>query len=86
MDRTCKDILKCDGYILCPWLSPHDEANCLHQCPSSSRPFPCNCNKPGNMTCEGEGLICYNQDGNILVLFISANVTMTIFINVTIVV
>ena len=51
--RSCEDHLKCDGYIQCPWLSPHDEANCTQQCPSWL-PIPCKCNKARNMTCEGK--------------------------------
>ena len=72
----CDDIDKCDGLIDCPWLSPHDEANCSQQCPSSSWfglipwPIPCDCNKPlGNMTCEGWGRVCYHESGKLLVLF-----------------
>ena len=68
--RTC-DILKCNGWIECPWLSPHDEANCSQQCSSSLwRPIPCACNKPlGNMTCAGSGQVCYRESGKLLVLF-----------------
>ena len=69
---TCPDYWKCDGYIECPWLSPHDEANCSQQCSSSSwwGPIPCACNKPlGNMTCEGRGYVCYRESGKLLVLF-----------------
>ena len=67
----CYDHWKCDGLIECPWLSPHDEANCSQQCSSSSYwPIPCNCNKPlGNMTCEGSGLVCYGKSSKLLVLF-----------------
>ena len=81
----CPDILKCNRYIQCPWLSPHDEANCSQQCSSSSRfeliegrnisipwsgPIPCACNKPlGNMTCEGRGGVCYRESCKLLVLF-----------------
>ena len=32
--RICYDSYKCDGWIDCPWLSPHDEANCSQQCSS----------------------------------------------------
>ena len=62
---------KCDGVIVCPWLSPHDEANCSQQCPSWWYGLiPCACNKPlGNMTCEGEGWVCYHASGKLLVLF-----------------
>ena len=58
----CYDYWKCDGLIDCPWLSPHDEANCSQQCSSSSwwsssnvhhtsllrmaGTIPCACNKP----------------------------------------
>ena len=71
--RTCSDNLKCDGYIDCPWLSPHDEANCSQQCPLLEREMiPCDCNKPGNMTCEGkiEGInyVCYDTYGKFFVL------------------
>ena len=65
-------IYKCDGWIECPWLSPHDEANCSQQCSTSSwsGPIPCACNKPlGNMTCEGRGQVCYSKYGKLLVLF-----------------
>ena len=66
----CPDILKCDGLIDCPWLSPHDEANCSQHCLSSWRYIPCACNKPlGNMTCEGRGRVCYHESGKLLVLF-----------------
>ena len=65
------DSLKCDGEINYPWISPNDEANCSSQCPSSgwSPPLntPCDCNKPGNMKCEGSGWICYYHYGKILV-------------------
>ena len=83
--RTCyDDDWKCDGVIDCPWLSPHDEANCSQQCSSprfvligghnisspSYEPIPCACNKPlGNMTCEGRGRVCYSEYGKLLVLF-----------------
>ena len=56
---------KCDGLISCPWLTPNDEANCT-QCPSW-RPHRCDCNKPGNFTCEGRGLTCYRDSGKIFV-------------------
>ena len=68
----CHDSLKCDGYISCPWLSPHDEANCSQQCSSSTwhGSIPCACNKPlGNMTCEGKGAVFYHEYGKLLVLF-----------------
>ena len=75
----CDDGLKCGGFISCPWLSPHDEANCPQQCPSSSDDqssiwyntffIPCDCNKPGNMTCQGRGFVCYTESGKFLVLF-----------------
>ena len=64
--RTCPDKLKCDGFINCPWLSLHDEANCSPKCrwPVS---IPCDCNKLGNMTCEGRvgqsGHVCYSGSG-----------------------
>ena len=62
--RTCNDSSKCTGYISCHWLSPHDEANCPQQCPSS-RPIPCECNKPGNMACAERvgqrGYVCYDK-------------------------
>ena len=64
----CNDSWKCDGYIDCPWLSPHDETNCSQQC-SSYRPIPCDCNKLGNMTCKGKGRVCYRESGKLLVLF-----------------
>ena len=77
--RTCDDSFKCDGEINCRWLSPQDEANCSQQCSSdylyegsgpSWYPIPCACNKPGNMTCVGEGLVCYRRErGKLLVLF-----------------
>ena len=82
--RTCydDDRLKCNGVIDCPWLSPHDEANCSQQCSSplityyqdysiiyKDSGFPCACNKPGNMTCEGRGRVCYRESGKLLVLF-----------------
>ena len=69
--RTCDDIWKCNGLIDCPWLSPHDEANCSQQCSSSSSWYiPCACNKPlGNMTCEGWGRVCYSESSKLLVLF-----------------
>ena len=71
------DYLKCDGYVQYPWLSPHDEANCSQQCSSSCfsfsccpwSSFPCDCNKPQNMTCEGSGRVCYREFGKLLVLF-----------------
>ena len=71
--RTCFDFSKCDGYINCPWLSPHDEANCSQQCSSSKYgPIPCDCNKPGNMTCgallEQKKFVCYGESGKFLVL------------------
>ena len=69
--RSCNN-LKCDGYINCPHLIPHDEANCSQQCPPSpywSDSIPCDCNKPGNMTCEGWGLVCYDKSGKVLVSF-----------------
>ena len=80
----CSDDLKCDGNIQCHWFSPHDEANCSQQCPSSPRfvsiegyntssslsgSIPCACNKPGNMTCAGFGPVCYSESGKLLVLF-----------------
>ena len=65
---TCYDSMKCNGFIDCPWLSPHDEANCSQQCPSSY-PIPCDCNKQGNMTCEGNGNVCYEESGKLLVFF-----------------
>ena len=81
--RKCDDINKCNGMINCPWLSPHDEANCSQQC-SLPRielirdydipvlwfgPIPCACNKPlGNMTCA-RGQVCYHKFGKLLVLF-----------------
>ena len=68
---TCHESLKCDGLINCPWLSPHDEANCSQPCSSSwFGSIPCACNKPlGNMTCEGWGQVCYHESGKLLVLF-----------------
>ena len=69
--RNCNN-LKCDGSINCPRLSPHDEANCSQQCPPSpywSDPIPCDCNKPGNMTCEAWGLVCYDKYSRFLVSF-----------------
>ena len=76
----CYDDYKCDGRINCPWLSPHDEANCSQQCSSSfdegsssgsgsGSSIPCACNKPGNMTCEGWGGVCYSESCKLLVLF-----------------
>ena len=68
--RTCPDDKKCNGYINCPKDSPHDEANCLQPCsPPWLGPIPCDCNKPGNMTCEGRGEVCYDEFGKLLVLF-----------------
>ena len=63
--------LKCDGEINCPRLSPHDEANCSQQCSLSKEGYriPCDCNKLGNMTCKGRGLVCYRKSGKLLVLF-----------------
>ena len=68
--RRCPDSWKCTGWINCPWLSPHDEANCSQQClsPRFGR-IPCDCNKLENMTCEGEGRVCYFKSGKLLVLF-----------------
>ena len=59
---------KCDGFINCPWLTPHDEANCS-QCPSDRhrQTYSCDCNKPGKFTCEGYGRTCYNDAGKIFV-------------------
>ena len=54
---------KCDGLINCPWLKPHDEANCS-QCPSHI-PHRCDCNKPENFTCKGYGRTCYSDHGKI---------------------
>ena len=52
----------CDGEIRCPWISPHDEANCSQQCLSSwYGPILCACNKPGNMTCKEESWVCYRE-------------------------
>ena len=71
----CSKCDKCDGLIDCPWLSPYDEANCSQQCSSSSwyGPIPCDCNKPGNMMCEGRstqrGSVCHSKSGKFLVLF-----------------
>ena len=65
---TCPDSLKCDGMIHCAWYSPHDEANCLQQCPFWCD-IPCDCNKPGNMTCEGFGEVCYDESCKFYVLF-----------------
>ena len=66
----CPNNLNCNGVVDCPWLSPHDEANCSQQCPSSwFGPIPCDCNKLGNMTCEGRGWVCYNESSKLLVLF-----------------
>ena len=71
--RTCPDDWICDGWIECPWLSPHDEANCSPQCPCSSSLYgsiSCDCNKPlGNMMCAGYGRVCYRESGKLLVLF-----------------
>ena len=76
--RECPDRLKCDGVINCPWLSPHDEANCSQQCPSSwsFKPIPCDCNEPENMMCEGSvqewvhrNRVCYLKDCKLVVLF-----------------
>ena len=55
------DYWKCDGTIKFPWISPNDEANCSSQCQSDWY-TPCDCNKPGNMKCEGSGSTCYNHD------------------------
>ena len=65
----CSICDECSGWIECPWLSPHDEANCLQQCSSSYYPIPCVCNKLGNMTCAVEGGVCYSASGKLLVLF-----------------
>ena len=68
--RTCYDYWKCNGYIVCYWPIPHDEANCSQQCSISWwGPIPCACNKPGNMTCAGFGRVCYSESGKLLVLF-----------------
>ena len=64
----CYDSWKCDGKIDCPWLSPHDEANCSQQCPSSNWRIPCDCNKLGNMTCQGDDRVCYEEFSKSLVL------------------
>ena len=56
---------KCDGYRECPWLTPHDEANCP-QCPSWGT-HRCDCNKPGKFTCEGRGRTCYSESGKMFV-------------------
>ena len=71
--RTCYDSWKCNGYTECPWLTPHDEANCSQPCSSSMYgPIPCDCNKPGNMTCNRKfgqsGYVCYLKSGKFLVL------------------
>ena len=58
----CNSYYKCDGYIDCPWLTPNDEANCSSQCPSYL-PIPCDCNKPGNMTCGKYGYVCNLNSG-----------------------
>ena len=72
--RTCYDSLKCNGEIDCPWLSPHDEANCSQQCLSIGYgSIPCECNKPRNMTCTGGGHVCYTKFRKLLVLFIFVN-------------
>ena len=72
---------KCDGRINCPSLTPNDEANCT-QCPLDrpldflfayseakevKRQHRCDCNKPGNFTCEGRGRTCYHESGKIFV-------------------
>ena len=85
--RTCHESSKCDGYISCPWLSPHDEANCLQPCLSLRwpGPIPCDCNKPRNMWCGGQGRVCYRKYGKFLILFcFCKNVSLTDFGNVTI--
>ena len=74
--RSCNDSVKCDGKIDCPWLNFHDEANCSQQCPSRYS-IPCDCNKAGNMTCEGKGTVCYNKPGKYLTFFIFVNVSIT---------
>ena len=89
--RTCDAYFICDGRFDCPWLSPHDEANCSQQCLSpGSGPIPCDCNKPGNMTCGGrnehENYVCYGKSSKFLALCFFVNVTMSNFGNVTIVV
>ena len=61
----CRNCLKCDGNIQCPWLSPHDEANCLRPCTD----ILCDCNKLGNMTCAGKGRICYYEFSKLFVFF-----------------
>ena len=67
----CRTCYKCDGVIDCPWFSPHDEANCSQQCSSSWwGPIPCDCNKPGNMTCEGGSQVCYRESGKFYDLFL----------------
>ena len=66
----CSSCPKCNGRIDCPWLNPHDEANCPQQCLSSwYGSIPCDCNKPGNMTCEGENRVCIREHCKFLVLF-----------------
>ena len=81
----CRSCFICDGNIQCPWLSPHDEANCLRPCPFTRyTDISCDCNKLGNMTCAGKGGICYYESRKLFVFFYFCNVTMTNFGNVTI--
>ena len=86
--RTCIDYWKCNGKIECPWLSPHDEANCSQQCPWSDD-IPCDCNKPENMTCELKRTlnnVCYYKSCEFLVLFYVLKNIMNNVVNVTIVI
>ena len=79
------DDSKCNGIIDYFWFSPHDEANCSQQCPSSSSyPIPCDCNKLRNMTCAGKTWVCYNASSKLFVLFYFCKRTMANFGNVTI--
>ena len=84
----CADSWKCNGLIECPWLSPHDEANCSQQCSSLTYGLiPCDCNKPGNMACGvirvQRNNVCYSESSKFLVLcYFFVNVTMINFGNV----
>ena len=84
--RKCDDDYnKCNGEIDCSWLSPHDGANCSQQC-SVLWSIPCDCNKPGNMTCEGSGWVCYGESCKFIILFYLVNVIMINCLKVSIVV
>ena len=67
----CYNSHSCNGYIDCPWLTPNDEANCSSQCPFFLFFKPCDCNKPGNMECKEQRMICYNNLGKALAYFLT---------------